>query len=137
MQRLSRAITLSAQVPELSGTMPRYVLWGLLGQARRVDMADTALQGTASSRPAGSMTIIHKADKRKGAAPARAAAPEMDRMVANCLCCGKIYDCRESSSNDVKMFVGERPATSTLPCHKLRMQQLCTWGAHLSTCIDI
>ncbi|CAL5222964.1 g5405 [Coccomyxa viridis] len=62
-------------------------------------------QGTASSRPAGSMTIIHKADKRKGAAPARAAAPEMDRMVANCLCCGKIYDCRESSSNDVKMCV--------------------------------
>ena len=54
------------------------------------------------------MTIIHKADKRKGAAPARAAAPEMDRTAANCLCCGKVYDCRESSSNDVRMFVGEQ-----------------------------
>ena len=53
------------------------------------------------------MTIIHKADKRKGAAPARAVAPEMDRTVANCLCCGKVYDCRESSSDDVKSFVGE------------------------------
>ena len=52
------------------------------------------------------MTIVHKADKRKGAAPARAAAPEMDRAVANCLCCGKIFDCRESSSKDVQMFVG-------------------------------
>ena len=54
------------------------------------------------------MTIIHKADKKKGNAPARAAAvPEMDRTVANCLCCGKVYDCRESSSNDVRIFVGE------------------------------
>ena len=57
------------------------------------------------------MTIIHKADKRKGAAPAKAAAPEMDRTVANCLCCGKVYDCRESSSNDMKLFVGEQSAT--------------------------
>ena len=57
------------------------------------------------------MTIIHKADKRKGAAPAKAVAPEMDRTVANCLCCGKVYDCRESSSNDVKSFVGEHTAT--------------------------
>ena len=69
------------------------------------------LQGTASSRPAGNMTIIHKADKRKGAAPAKAAAPEIDRTVANCLCCGKVYDCRESSSNDVKLFIGEQSAT--------------------------
>ena len=60
------------------------------------------------------MTIIHKADKRKGATPARAAAPEMDRMVANCLLCGKIYDCRESSSNDVKTFVGELLLSSWL-----------------------
>ena len=53
------------------------------------------------------MTIIHKADTKKGNAPARtAAAPEMDRTVANCLCCGKVYDCRESSSNDVRIFVG-------------------------------
>ena len=74
-----------------------------------------ALQGTASSRPAGSMTIIHKADRRKGAAPARAAALEMDRMVANCLCCGKIYDCRESSSNDVRSFVGERSSAVICP----------------------
>lgn len=77
-------------------------------QAQCGDMVDSGLQGTASSRPAGSMTIIHKADKRKGAAPARAAPPEMDRMVANCLCCGKVYDCRESSSTDVRMFVGQR-----------------------------
>ncbi len=57
------------------------------------------------------MTIIHKADKRKGAAPAKAVAPEMDSTVANCLCCGKVYDCRESSSNDVKLLVGEQSST--------------------------
>ena len=57
------------------------------------------------------MTIIHKADKKKGTAPAKVAAPEMDRMVANCLCCGKVYDCRESSRNDVKKFVGEDSAS--------------------------
>ena len=56
------------------------------------------------------MTIIHKADKKKGAAPAKAVTPEMDRTVANCLCCGKVYDCRELSRNDVIAFVGEHPA---------------------------
>ena len=63
------------------------------------------------------MTIIHKADKRKGTAPVKAVAPEMDRTVANCLCCGKVYDCRESSSNDVKSFVGELSALAKLDMH--------------------
>lgn len=63
-----------------------------------------AFQGGAKERPAGSMTIIHKQDKRKPAVT-EAQPPSMDRAVANCLCCGKIYDCRLKSS-DVQRFVG-------------------------------
>ena len=54
------------------------------------------------------MTIIHKQDKRKGTdAPSAAPdAPLLDRAVANCLCCGKVYHCGDTT-NDVRTFVGE------------------------------
>ena len=59
------------------------------------------------------MTIIHKPDKRRGAAAAAAgdaqsdAAPRVDRKVANCLCCGKVYQLQDGSS-DVKALIGAR-----------------------------
>ena len=59
------------------------------------------------------MTIIHKPDKRKGAAAAAGdaqpapAASRVDRKVANCLCCGKVYQLLDGSS-DVKALIGEK-----------------------------
>ncbi len=52
------------------------------------------------------MCKICEAGREMNILGARAAAPEMDRTVANCLCCGNMYDCQEISSNDVKVFVG-------------------------------
>ncbi|KAK9918905.1 hypothetical protein WJX75_007967 [Coccomyxa subellipsoidea] len=62
-------------------------------------------QVVARERPAGSMTIIHT-QKRKGAqaADAEESRPAPDRAVANCLCCGKVYLCRETT-NDTRLFV--------------------------------
>jgi hypothetical protein len=64
------------------------------------------MQVVARERPAGSMTIIHT-QKRKGAqaADAEKGRPAPDRAVANCLCCGKVYLCRETT-NDTRLFVG-------------------------------
>lgn len=66
------------------------------------------MQAAARERPAGSMTIKHT-QKRKGAqaAAAETDAPALDRAVANCLCCGKVYMCRETT-NDASFFVGAR-----------------------------
>jgi hypothetical protein len=63
-------------------------------------------QGGPKERAAGSMTIIHKQDKRKGGVAPVGQLAEVERAVANCLCCGKIYDCRLKSS-DVQTFLGE------------------------------
>ena len=59
-----------------------------------------------AERPAGSMTVIHT-HKRKGAqaAAAKAGTPALDRAVANCLCCGKVYICM-GTTNDTSLFVG-------------------------------
>ncbi|BDA48892.1 probable activating signal cointegrator 1 at N-terminal half [Coccomyxa sp. Obi] len=67
---------------------------------------NSSRQAAARERPAGSMTIIHKQDKRKGTDVSSAApeAPLLDRAVANCLCCGKVYHCRDMT-NDVRVFV--------------------------------
>ncbi|EIE18808.1 hypothetical protein COCSUDRAFT_44977 [Coccomyxa subellipsoidea C-169] len=63
------------------------------------------MQAAARERPAGSMTIKHT-QKRKGAqaAAAETDASALDRAVANCLCCGKVYMCRETT-NDASLFV--------------------------------
>ena len=67
------------------------------------------VQTGASQRPAGSMTIIHKAEKRRGDAsggPAKPEGPKVDRKVANCLCCGKVYMLQDGSSSDAKRLIG-------------------------------
>lgn len=80
------------------------------------------LQAAARERPAGSMTIIHKQDKRKGIDVPSAApdAPLLDRAVANCLCCGKVYRCGDTT-NDVRVFIGEMsmPMQIMPICHKV------------------
>ena len=52
------------------------------------------------------MCKICEAGRERDILCARAAAPEMDRKVAQCLSCGNMYECQEISSNDVKVFVG-------------------------------
>jgi hypothetical protein len=57
------------------------------------------------------MTIIHKADKRKAAAGAGAgsageAARRVDRRVANCLCCGRVFLLQDADNSDAKRLIG-------------------------------
>lgn len=89
------------------------------------------LQAAARERPAGSMTIIHKQDKRKGTdAPSAASeAPLLDRAVANCLCCGKVYLCRDTT-NDVRIFVGEM----IMLMHSIAMCHSCANAVKSSRC---
>ena len=65
------------------------------------------------------MTIIHKPDKRRGAAAAAGdaqsgtapVANRVDRKVANCLCCGKVYQLQDGSS-DVKALIGKHSSNA-------------------------
>ena len=55
----------------------------------------------ATQRPGGSLTITHAPAKRRGRAAGvdanTAAGPVIDREHANCLSCGKIYHCHDTT----------------------------------------
>jgi hypothetical protein len=51
---------------------------------------------------------VRRVTKKKGAAAvAKPAGRKLDKPVVNCLCCGKVYDCR-NVTGDVMRFLGAR-----------------------------
>lgn len=63
-------------------------------------------RGSSKVKPRGAATGSSSSSSRKGQQQLDSITANLERKVANCLSCGKIFDCR-NVTNDIIRFIRE------------------------------